>query len=92
MNAKILAVNILLALGVCVGRDSGAALDTRLLIGRHTPMANDTSAFALCLYVYLRLSRFERLIHGSTWKVNSPKLDFRFTEFSEVRLTDAASR
>jgi hypothetical protein len=27
------------------------------------------------------------LIHPSAWKVNSAKLDFRLTEFSEVRLT-----
>ena len=50
---------------VRVGRDSGAALDPRLLIGRHIPMVNDTTAFALCLCVYRRLSRFERLIHPS---------------------------
>jgi hypothetical protein len=28
---------------------------------------------------------FLGLIHRSAWKWNSPKLDFRFTEFSEVR-------
>jgi hypothetical protein len=27
-----------------------------------------------------------KLIHRSAWKKNSPKLDFRFTEFSEVRI------
>jgi len=27
------------------------------------------------------------LMHRSAWKVNSAKLNFRFTEFSEVRYT-----
>src|SRR5215216_3721138 len=26
------------------------------------------------------------IMHPSAWKVNSPKLDFRFTEFSEVQV------
>jgi hypothetical protein len=34
--------------------------------------------------------RVDRLIYWSAWKVNSPKLDFRFTEFSEVRMQDPA--
>ena len=67
-----------------VGRDSGAAPDTRRLIGRHTPMANDTTAFALCLCVYRRLSRFERLIHPSAWKRNSTK--FAVAIYSSTRL------
>jgi hypothetical protein len=46
-------------------------------------MANDTTAFALCLCVYRRLSRFERLIHRSAWNRNSA--NFVLTEFSEVR-------
>src|SRR5215203_2682386 len=31
------------------------------------------------------------IMHRSAWKVNSPKLDFRFTEFSEVRQASCAS-
>ena len=80
MATKILAVNVLLAFGVCVFAVTLAVLLAPSLSSpavlewlSHTPPCGGVQ----------RLSRFERLIHRSAWKVNSA--NFAQTEFSEVR-------
>jgi hypothetical protein len=46
----------------------------------------------LCpLYTWRRFPLTQALIHRSAWKVNSQKLDFRFTEFSEVEVAGRLS-
>jgi hypothetical protein len=60
-----------------------AAVAAKLLSNRSPSKEGSKDGSALCAGT-CTLPAIFALIHPSAWKVNSAKLDFRFTEFSEV--------